>query len=160
VRFAQRDWLLIGIIAFAVLAAGTATGAAIYAMSRGLRNNNPGNIKRDGTPWQGMAPQQTDPVFVQFTAPEWGVRAIGKVLQAYFARGLNTVTDIIGTWAPPSENDTGAYVDAVAGDMGVDPNQQLSPSSDMLGLVAAIIRHENGTQPYNQGTLIQGLALA
>ncbi len=154
----REQWVVLALIGLAVIAAG-ATGVATYAMSRGLRNNNPGNIKRDGTNWQGMSPTQSDPIFVQFVDPIWGIRAMARILTNYFNRGLRTVSDIIGTWAPPSENDTEAYVAAVADSMGVDPNVPLG-SADLPGLVSAIIQHENGTQPYSQGTILQGVALA
>ena len=52
-------------------------------LPRGLRNNNPGNIRRSKDNWQGLAPEQTDPDFFQFTAPEWGYRALIKTLQTY-----------------------------------------------------------------------------
>jgi hypothetical protein len=154
----REQWVVLALIGLAVIAAG-ATGVVSYAMSRGLRNNNPGNIKRDGTQWQGMSPTQSDPTFVQFTDPLWGIRAMARVLTNYMNRGLRSVSDIIGTWAPPSENDTEAYVAAVANSMGVDPNAALG-TANLPGLVSAIIEHENGTQPYSQGTIVQAVALA
>ena len=50
--------------------------------ARGERNNNPGNI-RHGSKWQGLSAQQTDPSFCQFVSPEYGIRAIYKLLQTY-----------------------------------------------------------------------------
>ena len=80
---------------------------------RGFRNNNPTNI-RLGAPWQGMSPTQTDGSFVQFIAPQWGIRAAAKILLHYQAEGFNTVRQIINHWAPPNENDTDAYIADVA----------------------------------------------
>ncbi len=79
---------------------------------RGVRNHNPGNIERDArTRWQGQAARQSDPRFVVFTAPEWGIRAMARVLITYQDRhGCNTVAKIINRWAPPGENATSAYV--------------------------------------------------
>lgn len=126
---------------------------------RGIRNHNPGNI-RHGDSWQGMAEVQTDSEYIQFTSPEWGIRAAGKLLLNYeHLYGLNTVAGIIGRWAPTVENDTGAYVTHVAERLGVGENQPLNVASVLPQLVEAIIVHENGIQPYSADTIRAGLAL-
>lgn len=132
--------------------------------ARGLRNNNPGNIRLGNTHWQGQNPTQTDGSFIQFTSPEYGIRAIAKILDAYAARGINTVQDIINTWAPPIvngkiENDTQAYIDAVAGSMGADPADQVT-DANKAALIAAIITHENGSQPYSASQIDTGISMA
>lgn len=135
-------------------------GTAVYTMTRGLRNNNPGNIRKSGTAWQGLAPAQTDDSFFQFVSPEYGIRALGKVLNTYMnAYGLITVNGIINRWAPPNENNTDAYVQAVADSMEVDPNQALT-DMDVPALTKAIIKHENGMQPYSDSQINAGLSLA
>jgi hypothetical protein len=129
---------------------------------RGIRNNNPGNI-RWGDDWRGLVPadQRTDPDFCQFIAPVYGVRAIGKILLSYRRRGLNTVRSIIATWAPPIENDTGAYAAHVAEQCGVTPDEYLPASANgYAALVKAIIQHENGQQPYSDNTIADALKLA
>jgi hypothetical protein len=80
--------------------------------TRGLRNNNPGNIDRNTIKWQGMADDQSsDPRFVVFKAPVFGIRALAKTLLAYQNQhGCKTIRQIINRWAPPSENKTEAYV--------------------------------------------------
>lgn len=131
--------------------------------SRGVRNNNPGNIDRNATKWQGMAEKQTDARFVVFTAPEWGIRAIARTLLTYQnTHGLDTVRKIINRWAPPVENDTGAYVNAVAASVGVQPNDVIDVDGVgvMLPLVRAIIHHENGYDPYADSVILEGLRRA
>jgi len=131
-------------------------------IARGIRNNNPGNIRLSNTTWQGQVPaaQQTDGSFIQFISPEYGIRAIAKIIRdSYAARGLNTVQSIINTWAPPTENDTNAYVRAVANSMNVDPNAVLS-ATDYPALVAAIVEHENGSQPYSTAQIDTGISMA
>jgi len=129
-------------------------------LTRGLRNNNPGNIDRNfGTAWRGMsADQSSDSRFIVFDAPEWGIRAMVRILRSYAARGLVSVRDIIGAWAPPLENDTGAYVASVAAALGIDPTAPV-PESKMPDLVEAIIRHENGQQPYPPAVIAAGIDL-
>ena len=55
-------------------------------MKRGLRNNNPLNIRLTGTCWQGMSKEQTDGTFVQFTTMAYGYRAAWRILFTYFYR--------------------------------------------------------------------------
>lgn len=131
---------------------------------RGVRNNNPGNI-RWGSPWQGLVDQaeSTDKSFCQFTDPKWGIRAIAKIMLTYYDRyDLNTVNKIIHRWAPPSENDTSAYVDAVASHLGVYDNDVINVhlAPVMRKLVEGIIYHENGIQPYSKDVINSGLSLA
>jgi len=126
--------------------------------TRGLRNNNPGNIRR-GEAWQGMAPVQSDAEFVTFESPVWGIRAMNRILSTYYhTYGLKTVRDIISRWAPPAENDTPSYINAVANDMGVSPTATLRLPEQAPALTAAIIHHENGLQPYSEQTVAEGVA--
>lgn len=131
---------------------------------RGIRNNNPGNI-RWGSPWQGLVPRDaaTDQSFCQFTAPQYGIRAMAKVFTTYATQyGLNTIQGIISRWAPPNENNTPAYVASVAQAVGTDANTPIDVTNPgtMALLIKAVIQHENGMQPYDDATIAQGGALA
>lgn len=127
---------------------------------RGIRNNNPGNIRHaSGTTWQGASATQTDPAFVQFISPAWGIRAMAKVLRSYANRGIVTIAGIISTWAPTSENDTASYIAAVEKAVGVSRSKPLDPE-DLPLLIAAIIKHENGSQPYTIQQIREGISLA
>lgn len=79
--------------------------------TRGVRNNNPANIRR-GCKWKGLAKTQTDKEFCQFVTMKWGVRALLVTLRTYVVKHhLHTVKEIITRWAPPSDgNNTEAYV--------------------------------------------------
>lgn len=125
---------------------------------RGIRNNNPGNIVQSQTRWEGEI-DGADPRFASFATPEAGIRALGRNLLAYEARGLNTVSSIIARWAPATENDTAAYVATVAKQIGVNPNEPLNlkDRKTMTSLATAIIRHENGVQPYDEKTIGAGV---
>ncbi len=133
---------------------------------RGIRNNNPGNIDyRKANNWQGRLPRdlEIEPRFERFSAPEYGIRAIMKLLGTYRRTyGDDTVAKLIRRWAPPVENDTGAYVASVARSAGVGPDQALPlhlEQSTLLALAKAIVKHENGQDPYTDATYKAALAL-
>ena len=121
---------------------------------RGVRNNNPGNIRQepsDSYEWQGEIGIDADG-FVVYDTAENGIRALRKNLDSYHDKhGLTTVRGIIDRWAPPVENDTESYVAAVSESMGVDPDEELMWDAHKSGLVRAIIEHENGGYPYAEG---------
>jgi hypothetical protein len=119
-------------------------------LPRGIRNHNPGNIRHSKARWRGMAVAQTDPAFVQFDAPEFGVRALMRVLVTYAVKhGLRNVEGMITRWAPPVENDTRAYINAISRALGVAPDApiDLCERRTMITLARAIVRHENGPAP-------------
>lgn len=119
---------------------------------RGIRNNNPGNVRYvEGitSTYQGCI--GSDGAFCKFDTPHNGLRALCKLLLVYQDRhGLRTVSGIINRWAPPSENDTSAYVAAVAQhlDVGPDVELDLRREGTLAALAIAIVQHENGQQPY------------
>lgn len=125
--------------------------------TRGERNNNPGNIERNNIQWKGLSKDQSgDKRFAVFDTPEDGIRALSKLLLNYQRiHGLNTVRQIINRWAPPNENDTGSYVNAVAADIGVGPDDavNLNDADVLAKLVEAIIHHENGRVIYARGII-------
>jgi hypothetical protein len=130
---------------------------------RGVRNNNPGNIRLSKVRWVGEADDQPDPDFVTFSAPEFGIRAICKILLSYQADDrCKTIRQLISRWAPANENDTDAYVDAVSRACGLGPDELacVRQASVMTPLVTAIIRHETGEQPYPSSLIAKALRLA
>lgn len=128
-------------------------------ISRGLRNNNPGNIDRTSVKWKGMAAAQSDPRFITFTAPQWGIRAIARILLGDWREGQNTIASLIHEWAPPIENDTDAYVVAVGKACRVDPYKPCDIPALLPKLIPAIIQHENGSQPYPPELIQLGIDL-
>lgn len=132
--------------------------------TRGERNRNPGNLERNAILWQGRSPDQsTDSRFVVFTDAKFGIRALAKVLLKYQSEhGCNTVKKIIDRWAPPNENDTGAYVNHVAASVGVEEDQEINVTDPVIlePLVKAIIAHENGRVIYDDATIIAAIDMA
>jgi hypothetical protein len=136
-------------------------------LPRGVRNGNPGNIDRCGVPWQGEdrtdAARTREQRFCVFLQPQFGFRAMARVLLTYRDKhGLNTVRQLIHRWAPPVENDTGAYVRAVAKAIGVDPDQHLELGTQrvMLPLLRAIAHHEQGGDHWGDDVIVSGINLA
>ena len=126
--------------------------------SRGIRNNNPLNIRHSASHWQGERKEQTDKSFVQFQTMAYGYRAAWKVLESYWKhfyrqREPFTVENIIRRWAPPSENPTDAYIRTVLKLTSLGGNEHLPQPSrgvdtDRLErLVAAMTTMECGI-PY------------
>lgn len=132
-------------------------------LRRGERNNNPMNIKRTGDNWDGLAMDQTDPVFFTFKSAEYGIRAGAKILDRYMSvYGLRSVRGIISRWSPASENGsvvTNNYVDYVSKIMSVFPDSPID-NQDIPNLVDAIIRFENGRNIYTAYALNEGIRLS
>lgn len=86
---------------------------------RGLRNNNPLNIRNGVSRWKGMEEQEEEKEFVCFLTLSMGYRAAWILLRNYRQRLLNegknyTLGNIIERWAPPEDgNDSKAYVRSV-----------------------------------------------
>lgn len=132
-------------------------------LPRGIRNNNPGNIRRTNDQWQGMRVIQTDRAFVQFKNPEYGFRAMARILKSYERRGLLSVRDIIGTYAPALENKTEMYIDFVATQLNVPSDAPLNLEENLFPLIKAITTFENGPlyeEFYDDQTIASGIALA
>lgn len=132
-------------------------------LPRGIRNNNPGNI-RHGANWLGLNPngRNIDSGFCVFTAPVYGIRALAKVLVNYKRiHGLNTVRQIVSRYAPPNENQTTAYIQSVAKQLGVYPDTviDIEERGVLTVFIKAVIRMENGIQPYSDELIQQGIDL-
>ena len=118
---------------------------------RGIRNNNPLNIRK-GNNWKGEKHPQDDKAFEQFESMQYGIRAGFIILRRYITgyNGLtqrfNTIEKIITRWAPAVENNTKAYIAQVEKLTGIPRHQQLSftERSFMVALVDAMIRVECG----------------
>ena len=116
-------------------------------MSRGLRNNNPGNIRRSRVRYKGEVRPSRDPDFKEFSTMAYGYRAVFVLLDTYRSRyGLTTIRQMLNRYAPPTENFTEGYVRFVADYAGVMPDEVVYTRSekDMIPIVAAMSKIENG----------------
>ena len=144
--------------------------------TRGFLNNNATNMDRSpGEPWQGEIRDTNDKRltgfqiheliagrFCVFVSPEWGIRAAAKNLLAYQRNGWNTINKAIDKWAPPNENDTGAYKARVAKSIGrgLDDVLDFNDYATAYAMLDAIIRVECGGMPYQGKEIEDGLRLA
>ena len=137
---------------------------------RGIRNNNPGNIEFYNQP--GASIESKGGRFARFSTPEQGINAMSKQLDLYYTgksrnvtKPINTIQDIITTWAPPNnkkgqvENNTAAYIASVAKSMGVSPTAKLNlqDPNTKAALMSAMITQENGGNPYTREQYIAGI---
>ena len=112
---------------------------------RGLRNNNPLNIRHNADVFQGEI-KGNDKSFKTFSSMPYGYRAAFVTLGTYLSRGQNTIEKIIAKWAPPSENNTQEYISAVVKYSGVAADEALTATSGdkYILIVSAMSFVENG----------------
>lgn len=118
-------------------------------LPRGLRNNNPLNIRISTDKFVGEVQPSADTQFKQFRTMAYGYRAAFRVLRTYINNyKCDTIRKIISRWAPETENNTLAYVMAVSGRAGIAPDAILSADNreEMVRIVAAMSYVENGIE--------------
>lgn len=119
---------------------------------RGLRNNNPLNIRHNADLFQGEI-KGNDKLFKTFSSMPYGYRAAFVILATYLSRGDNTIEKIISRWAPPSENKTQTYISTVVKYSGVTADEILTATSgdqiyfDSICNVFCRKRHKRRYQP-------------
>ena len=134
-------------------------------ISRGIRNNNPLNIRRSKDQWKGMAEAQSDVAFVQFKSLEYGWRAAFHLLTRtyYHKYRLYTIRTIVSRWAPSNENDTKAYVENVSRLTGIAPDEPLGIPSEQpsrwIALGTAMAIQENGASSLDYFAMLRGWEL-
>ena len=115
--------------------------------SRGIRNDNPLNIRHGKSQWVGMREKQTDKSFVQFTARVYGYRAAFVLLKNYFGKGKDTIGKIIAKWAPSSDgNNTQSYINYVSKSTGINASHALrwEDKNDLVEVVRSMAHMESG----------------
>ena len=131
-------------------------------LPRGIRNNNPLNIRRSKDKWKGLRAVQADAQFCQFETLEYGWRAAFYLLTRtyYHKYRLYTIRSIISKWAPPCENNSKAYVENVSRLTGIDPDEPIGIPSERparwiaLGMAMAI--QENGFESLDYFAMLRG----
>ena len=116
-------------------------------MSRGLRNCNPGNIRKSRVKYEGEVVPSRDTEFKEFRSMAYGYRAMFVLLDSYRSKyGLCTIRQMLGRYAPPTENFTEGYVRFVSSRTGIAPDEIVNTRAarDMIPIVAAMSQIENG----------------
>lgn len=143
-------------------------GMTASKLTRGLRNNNPGNIregKGDSNLWVGERATDDDPTFEEFTSLPYGIRAATVLFRNYQRiYGLNTIAQLIHKWAPPNENNTALYISRVVDHVGIPANAPIDLRGPAIyPFLRAVFREENGPIAntfISESALRQGVALA
>lgn len=130
-------------------------GNVYQASARGLRNNNPGNIKKTAQPWAGEI-SGSDPVFKSFKSPEAGLKAMSTLLNHYASNGINTINRLVRRW---SATDQSGYARHLATRLGIDVNApiNLRDKSVRGAIMQAMIEFENGRNPYGQNKIMESI---
>lgn len=121
------------------------------ASIRGIRNNNPFNIRK-GSMWKGERPNQSDPAFEEFTSMEMGIRAGLKLIRNHVTgfggkrKPMNSIAKLIAVWAPPTENNTDEYIRTVSRLSGIPKTRTIFPDDRraLLAIAKAMTRVECG----------------
>lgn len=159
----MKNWhilLIFGVVILILYLLRKPINKTIASMTRGYKNNNPGNIRNDNTLWQGEVTPSTDAAFKQFVDMPHGYRAIFVNLRSYFNAGWNTITKIISHYAPSNENDTKSYISTVSQVSGIDPDQEIdfSDTDSLIAVVKGISLQENGIEA-DEDDIIKGFSL-
>jgi hypothetical protein len=117
----------------------------IQSKVRGIRNNNPGNIRKTGIKWAGEVSPGTDSAFEQFKSMPYGIRAMLVDIIGKHKKGLDTIQKLIMVWAPPVENDTTSYIKHVSQRSGIASAMVYIPNkANFLAIAKAMAISENG----------------
>lgn len=121
----------------------------LTAYPRGIRNNNPANLRLTSENWQGKVPnsQNTDGAFEQFYELRYGLRAMMRNIITQVERGHNTIFALISVLSPSIENNTEEYIKAVVSSLGLAPFGIIDLTEDtMIRLCKIIATMENGAE--------------
>lgn len=158
VRVMNKILVITGSVVFLVAGVGV-TYMSTSSKARGIRNNNPLNIEYNkNNDWVGQT--GSDGRFARFNKPVYGIRAAAKLIANYYNKyGLRSVYSIVNRWAPSHENDTNNYANFVAKKIGVGVNETITLNK-LPQLIAAMIKMENGVQPYSMSLINKAVSLA
>lgn len=137
-------------------------GGVIYAQDgipRGLRLNNPGNI-RPGAGFFGEIGD--DGGYAKFDSDAAGIRAIQRLLRTYGNQyGINTLRGLANRYAPPSDNNpTDNYIEFLSQKTGIDPDEPINLAERGADIIPAIIGFEQGQQPFSQDMINKAIGAA
>lgn len=116
--------------------------------NRGLRNNNPLNIRRSNDKFLGEIQPSGDPAFKQFESTKFGYRAAFRIINTYIKTGYNTIEKIVSRWAPAKDNNnTSAYIEHVEQRTGINRNTKIETETQKILIIQAMTQSETGIKP-------------
>jgi hypothetical protein len=126
------------------------------------RHNNPGNLVFAGQRGAEVGETVAGHTFAKFKSTEAGIAALYRQLQLYQKRGIDTLTEVMGVYAPEGANNTGAYIKALSKSTGLDPNQQLNfgDPSTAAAMIRGISQHEAGKSYLSDQQILSGISMA
>lgn len=129
-------------------------------ITRGMRNNNPGNIRHSSDKFQGEV-ESTDKSFKKFKSMIYGYRALIKILQNYETKyGCNTIRKIINRWAPNNENNTDSYVKYVSENSGYGPDEVIDMHNKEVAIkITRAISNEENSGWHDMTAIMEGFDL-
>ncbi|MFO4117100.1 hypothetical protein AAHD56_24455 [Enterobacter kobei] len=136
-------------------------GDGYKSAPRGIRNNNPGNLNYAGQAGATMEGGEGGR-FAVFESMQHGIAALYKQLQIYFKKGINTLSSIVKTYAPASDNNTvDSYISALTKATGKGANEVLDSgdTATIARLMKGIVDHENGKGYISSSDIMGGIQL-
>lgn len=122
-----------------------------------FRRNNPGNIRGNYFGAVGSSGG-----FAEYPDTASGFQAMSTQLDRYYngkttGKPIQTINDIVKTWAPGNENNTPAYVRFVSEKLGVAPGEHidLTDPATKADLIAAMAQYEHGKNPYSAADIMK-----
>ena len=89
---------------------------------------------------------------------------LARLLKNYYSRhNAKSLASIINRWAPPTENNTASYIEAVSVKVGYPSHTDMDAQTfaeKLPRIVAAIARHENGYNVLSLAQAQRGVDLA
>nr|WP_232471936.1 virion protein [Vibrio gazogenes] len=149
------------LISLTIITGGLAYMLYRSTLPRGVRNNNPLNIRDSANDWEGKSGFNRDKEFEEFKHPVYGFRAGARILRSYSRQGYKTLSQMIYRFAPDNENDTALYVQQISQWTGLEPNQtvNVNDNDQLARLLYAMSRKEVGNY-YGLSMAQQGVAMA
>lgn len=128
---------------------------------RGVRNNNPLNVRANPDYiWRHQTGVDPDGYLI-FAEPVWGIRCAAIVIDSYRREHqIQTLQGIIYRWAPPGNNPTADYVRFVCQKTHLMAMTVIDPATDAQPILMAMTEFENGYQPYLADTYAMALKLS
>lgn len=119
----------------------------VQVQPRGIRNNNPLNIRISNNNWLGKDKPPRDPAFETFQTMEYGIRAAFIIIRTYINKyKCIYLSDVIKRFAPPTENNTNKYINFVRMQTDIYQGMRLNfdNKEQMVKLLVAMSQYETG----------------